>query len=67
MISDMNSQIAAAVEQQSATAEEMNQSIVNIAEVTRDSTAAANQTAAASEELSQLSGGLQSMVRQFKV
>ena len=67
MISDMNSQIAAAVEEQSATADEMNQSVVNIAEVTRDSTAAANQTAAASEELSQLSDELQAMVRQFKV
>ena len=67
LISDMNSQIAAAVEQQSATADEMNQSVVNIAEVTRDSSAAANQTASASEELSQLSGELHTTVSRFKV
>lgn len=67
LISDMNSQIAAAVEEQSATADEMNQSVVNIAEVTRDSTAASHQTAAASEELSQLSGELHGMVTRFKV
>ena len=67
MISDMNSQIAAAVEQQSATADEMNQSVVKIAEFSRESSAAANQTAAASEELSQLSGELHSMVQLFKV
>lgn len=67
LISDMNSQIATAVEQQSATADEMNQSVVNIAEVTRDSTAASHQTAAASEELSQLSMELHGMVSRFKV
>ena len=67
LISDMNSQIAAAVEEQSATADEMNRSIVNIAEVTRDSTAASHQTAAASEELSLLSTDLHSMVSRFQV
>jgi len=67
LISDMNSQIATAVEEQSATADEMNQSVVNIAEVTRDSTAASHQTAAASEELSQLSTELHGMVSRFKV
>lgn len=67
LISDMNSQIATAVEEQSATADEMNQSVVNIAEVTRDSTAAAHQTAAASEELSQLSTQLHGMVSRFQV
>lgn len=67
LISDMNSQIATAVEQQSATADEMNQSVVNIAEVTRDSTAASHQTAAASEELSQLSTELHGMVSRFQV
>jgi methyl-accepting chemotaxis protein len=67
LISDMNSQIATAVEEQSATADEMNQSVVNIAEVGRDSTAASHQTAAASEELSLLSAELHSMVSRFKV
>lgn len=67
LISDMNSQIAAAVEQQSATADEMNQSVVSISEVTRDSTAASHQTAAASEELSHLSTELHGMVSRFKV
>lgn len=67
LISDMNSQIATAVEEQSATADEMNQSIVNIAEVTRESSAASNQTASTSEELSQLSSELQKVVSRFKV
>ncbi len=67
LISDMNSQIATAVEEQSATADEMNQSIVNIAEVTRESSSAAQQSANASGELSKLSTELQSMVSRFKV
>ncbi|WP_417595669.1 methyl-accepting chemotaxis protein [Oceanospirillum sp.] len=67
LISDMNSQIATAVEEQSATADEMNRSVVSIAEVTRDSTAASHQTAAASEELSLLSTELHGMVSRFQV
>ena len=66
-ISEMNSQIAAAVEQQSATADEMNQSIVNIAEVARESSSACQETASVSQELSGLSSELDKMVCRFKV
>ncbi|WP_028299053.1 methyl-accepting chemotaxis protein [Oceanospirillum beijerinckii] len=66
-ISDMNSQIAAAVEQQSATADEMNQSIVNIADVARESSSACQETATVSQELSGLSTELDNMICRFKV
>lgn len=66
-ITDMNTQIASAAEEQSAVAEEINRNISNISEVAEHSATGAQQTSAASEELARLAEQLQTMVTQFKV
>ncbi len=66
-ISDMNTQIASAAEEQSSVAEEMSRNIVAIRDVAEQSAHGAQQTASASDELSRLSSELQTLVRQFKV
>jgi len=66
-ISEMNTQIATAAEQQSAVAEEINRNIVNISGLGEDVGSKLQVTASASEELSRLSIDLQGMVGQFKV
>ncbi len=66
-ISDMNTQIASAAEEQSAVAEEINRNISNISEVAEQSATGAQQTSVASTELARLAEQLQSMVTQFKV
>ena len=64
-ISDMNTQVATASEQQSAVAEEMNRNVVAINDVASDTLANANVTAEASTRLTKLVQDLQSMVKQF--
>ncbi|VAW65138.1 Methyl-accepting chemotaxis sensor/transducer protein [hydrothermal vent metagenome] len=66
-ISDMNTQIATAAEEQTAVAEEINQNIVNISQLGEQTVSGAQQTSTASEELARLSNELQMMVGQFKV
>jgi len=66
-IKDLNSQIAAAAEEQSAVAENINQKVVSISDITDQSAAGAQQTASASNELNQLAEELQTLVGQFKV
>ncbi|MBT2341055.1 methyl-accepting chemotaxis protein [Pseudomonas fluorescens] len=63
----MNQQIAAAAEQQSAVAEEISRSIVNVRDVSEQTAAASNETAASSVELARLGNQLQMMVSHFKV
>ncbi len=65
-ISDMNTQIASAAEQQSAVSDEISQNVVNINQVADRVTEAAGQTAQASSQLAHLAAGLQSLVGQFK-
>ncbi|KTC14702.1 chemotaxis protein [Pseudomonas marginalis ICMP 9505] len=63
----MNQQIAAAAEQQSAVAEDISRSIVNVRDVSEQTAAASEETAASSIELARLGGQLQKMVSHFKV
>ena len=66
-ISDMNTQIATAAEEQSAVAEEINRNIATINTVADQAADAAAQTATASEEMSGYATELQSLVARFKV
>ncbi len=65
-INDMNTQIAAAAEQQTATAEEINRNINNITELGQHVSSSAEMIATSSEDLSRLSIDLQGLVGQFK-
>ncbi len=66
-ISDMNTQIASAAEEQSAVAEEINRNVVNINSMAEEVTHGAAQTSTSSESLAQLALQLQNLVRQFKI
>ncbi|MFF7707534.1 methyl-accepting chemotaxis protein [Pseudomonas sp. NPDC007930] len=66
-IQSMNQQIATAAEQQSAVAEAINQSIVNVRGVSEQAASASEETAASSMELARLGTELQGMVARFKV
>ncbi|VFT11915.1 putative methyl-accepting chemotaxis transducer [Pseudomonas aeruginosa] len=65
LIQQMNQQIAAASEQQSAVAEEINRSVTAIREVADQSAQAMQSTASSSEQLAELGRELQGMVRHF--
>ncbi|UVH49238.1 methyl-accepting chemotaxis protein [Pseudomonas sp. CBSPBW29] len=66
-IQAMNQQIATAAEQQSAVAEEINRSVLNVRDVSEQTSAASEETAASSAELARLGVYLQSLVGRFKV
>ena len=66
-ISEMNVQIASAVEEQTVVSEEINKSIVSISEVAGQTAHGANQTAVASDQLARLAVQLQQLVTQFKI
>lgn len=66
-ISEMNIQIAAATEEQSTVAEEVNRNVNVISEVAEQNAASTNQITASSEELSRMAVNLQDMISQFKV
>ncbi len=66
-IQAMNSQIATAAEQQSAVAEEINRSVLNVRDVSEQTSAASEETAASSAELARLGIYLQTLVGRFKV
>ncbi len=66
-ISDMNTQIASAAEEQAQVAETINQSIARISEIADQTAGGAEQTAQASESLARLATQLQSVAAQFKV
>ncbi|MFA7946133.1 methyl-accepting chemotaxis protein [Pseudomonas brenneri] len=67
VIQEMNPQIAAAAEEQSAVAEEINRSVLKVRDVSEQTAAASEQTAAASIELARLGADLQRYVGKFKV
>ncbi|MET0847156.1 MAG: methyl-accepting chemotaxis protein [Pseudomonas sp.] len=66
-IQSMNQQIAAAAEQQTAVAEEINRSVLNVRDVSEQTWAASEETAASSVELARLGTHLQMLVGRFKV
>ncbi len=66
-ISEMTVQIASAVEEQSAVAEEMNKNILKINDVAGETAQASEQTALESDHLATLSRELGQMVKQFRV
>ncbi|MEW6645952.1 MAG: PAS domain-containing methyl-accepting chemotaxis protein [Pseudomonadota bacterium] len=66
-ISDMNTQIATAAEEQSAVAEEMNRNVVTIRDLAGTTTAQAEEISSAGARLAQLSAQLHAMMRQFKL
>ncbi len=65
-IEQMNQQIAAAAEEQSAVAEAINESVTRVRDIGEQSATAAEQTAASSAELARLGIELQELVRQFR-
>ncbi|MEW3587253.1 methyl-accepting chemotaxis protein [Pseudomonas aeruginosa] len=67
LIQQMNQQIAAASEQQSAVAEEINRSVTAIREVADQSAQAMQSTASSGEQLAELGRELQGMVRHFRL
>lgn len=66
-ISDMNTQIATAAEEQSSVAEEINRNITSVSDLGNQTAAGANETTSSSEELARLAANLQNLIGQFKV
>ncbi len=66
-INDMNTQIASAAEEQSATAEEINRNVVNIAQISDETAEGARQTAQTTQTLTQLAGNLRNAISQFRI
>ena len=66
-IKQYNSQIATASEQQTSVAEEINQNITSIRDVTDQSASSSNQTASSSSELARLGSELQTLVSRFRL
>ena len=67
VIQEMNPQIAAAAEEQTAVAEEINRSVLKVKDVSEQNSAASQETAEASVELARLGAELQVWVGKFKV
>lgn len=66
-VNDMNSQIAAAVEQQRATTIDINKNVLSISDAANECAEGSKQTAAASFNLASLGGNLRQLVAQFKI
>ncbi len=67
VISEMNTQIASAAEEQSAVAADMDKNITNISRATEENTENSNQLACAGASLNQFATRMQQLVGQFKV
>ncbi|MEX6503638.1 methyl-accepting chemotaxis protein [Pseudomonas sp. 25A3E] len=65
-IEQMNQQIAAAAEEQSAVAENISESVTRVRDIGEQSADSSRQTAASSAELARLGGELQDLVAQFR-
>ncbi len=67
VIKDMNLQIATAAEEQAAVSEEINRNIVNISDVTKETTANTGHTMETGQSLSGMANQLRELVNQFKI
>ncbi len=67
IINDMNIQIASAAEQQSAVSEEINQNIINISQLSSETSGGVEHANNASADLAQLASFLHDLVSKFKV
>ncbi len=67
VIQEMNPQIAAAAEEQSAVAEEINRSVLKVRDASEQTAAASEETAAASVQLTRLSLDLQTLMGKFRL
>ncbi|MDM8350700.1 methyl-accepting chemotaxis protein [Pseudomonas sp. sp1636] len=65
-IEQMNQQIAAAAEEQSAVADSISESVTRVRDIGEQSARASEQTAVSSAELARLGGELQGLVAQFR-
>lgn len=66
-ISDLNAQIASAIEEQSAVAEDINKSVVTVDNLAQQGDEASINIASANEQLSQLAENLSRLVSRFKL
>jgi methyl-accepting chemotaxis protein len=66
-IEAMNQQIATAAEEQSAVTDEINRSVMNVRDISEQTSSASEETAASSVELARLGVHLQGLVGRFKV
>ncbi|TBV00112.1 methyl-accepting chemotaxis protein [Stutzerimonas kirkiae] len=66
-INDMNAMIASAAEEQSAVAEEINRNVTNVSQIAEETSEASRQNVQTSNELSQLAGNLQRLVKMFRL
>lgn len=66
-ISQMNTQIACASQQQSSVAEGISESISNVRDVAEQSAQSANETSRVSQEINQIAAQLQQMVSRFRI
>ncbi|MBV0934501.1 methyl-accepting chemotaxis protein [Marinobacterium weihaiense] len=65
-INDMNTQVASAVEQQSAVAEEVNANVSRISDLSREVDQVVSETSVSTDHLAELSGQLSSQVERFR-
>jgi len=63
----MNQQIASAAEQQSAVAEEINRSVLNVRDISEQTACASDETASSSIELARLGNELDGLVKRFRL
>ncbi|MBH8610261.1 methyl-accepting chemotaxis protein [Pseudomonas mohnii] len=63
----MNQQIASAAEQQSAVAEEINRSVLNVRDISEQTAGASDETASSSIELARLGHELDGLVKRFRL
>ncbi|WP_028631950.1 methyl-accepting chemotaxis protein [Pseudomonas parafulva] len=66
-IQAMNQQIATAAEEQTAVAEEINRSVINVRDISDQTSSASEQTASSSVELARLGTHLQGLVGRFRL
>ncbi len=66
-ITEMNTQIASAAEEQSAVSEEINKNVTSISQISEETASGAEQTTSSANELARLASDLQNLVRQFKI